>query len=259
MSPSVSKPRLLVIQHVSHEPLGTLGAILGADLDIEVQPAYGDPVAYRHVVADLVKSPQFDGLVLLGGPPSVYDHAEVESLEDSIRLTRSALKMGAPILGLCLGAQLLAWCLGAQVVSGRTQGRRKEIGWFPVSLTPRGRVEPALHGFDETSPVFHWHGDTFALPEGSWHLASSAAYPNQGFRWGRWAYGLQFHVEVTADLVREWVTAYADELAALDYVDVPAILAGADEHAPALAKKAEVLGRRFVECVQAFVHERSAP
>ena len=135
-------------------------------------------------------------------------------------------------------------------------GLRKEIGWFPVRLTQRGVVDPVFHGFDQERPVFHWHGDTFALPEGAWHLASSDLYPNQAFRWGRWTYGLQFHVEVTPEMVAAFVEAYADELAALDYVDGAELVARAAEFAPGLAAKARVVAEHFSDCVRAAHAER---
>jgi GMP synthase-like glutamine amidotransferase len=253
---NADRPRLLVVQHVACESLGTIETVLAETLDLQLLPAYADPVAYRHAVTDHIAAVDFAGLVLLGAPMAVYEHAEIECLDDSLRLVRATLHAGLPILGICLGSQLLAWALGGQVQPGRTMGLRKEIGWFPVRLTQRGGVDPAFHGFDQDQPVFHWHGDTFALPEGAWHLASSDLYPNQAFRWGRWAYGLQFHVEVTPDMVAAFVETYADELATLDYVDGPALVARADEFAPDLAAKARVVAEHFADCVRTAHAER---
>ncbi len=243
------RPRLLVLQHVACEPLGTFEAPLREAADVRVLQAYADPAAYRHELDRLVKTSGYDAVVALGGPMSVYEHTDVEFLDDSLRLLRDALHRELPILGICLGSQLLAWSLGAQVRAGRTLGLRKEIGWFPLQLTERGRVDPIFHGFREEEPVFHWHGDTYDIPEGAWHLARSARYPAQAFRWGRWAYGLQFHVEVTAALAAEWVEVYAAELAALDYVDGAAVVDQAARHEAALADKARVVAAYFVECM----------
>lgn len=253
----VDRPRLLVVQHVVCEPLGTLETVLAERLDLTRLAAYTDPVAYRHAVTGHIEAEDYAGLVLLGGPMAVYEHAEIECLDDSLRLVRASLRAGVPILGICLGSQLLAWALGGQVRPGRTMGLRKEIGWFPVRLTQRGVVDPVFHGFDQDRPVFHWHGDTFALPEGAWHLASSDLYSNQAFRWGRWTYGLQFHVEVTPALVAAFVEAYADELAALDYVDGVELVARASELAPDLAAKARIVAEHFSDCVRTAHAERT--
>jgi len=247
---------VLVVQHVACEPLGTLEPVLAAHHDLVVLPAYADPVAYRHAVADHIGAQDYSGLVVLGGPMAVYEHAEVENLEESLRLVRATLRAGRPILGICLGSQLLAWALGGHVRPGRTLGLRKEIGWFPVRLTQRGVVDPVFHGFDQERSVFHWHGDTFTLPEGAWHLASSEMYPNQAFRWGRWTYGLQFHVEVTPEMVAAYVEAYAGELAALDYVDGAELVARAAESAPALAIAARVVAGHFSDCIRTAHAER---
>ncbi|MHB9149911.1 MAG: type 1 glutamine amidotransferase [Thermoleophilia bacterium] len=263
MKAPTERPRVVVLQHVECEPLGTLQPIFEQAFDTVVLEAFSDPVVYHHAVQALLKEHAaggpmaFDGLVALGGPMSVYDHVQVEGLDDSLGLLRAAVHADTPILGICLGAQLLAWTLGAQVRPGYVTGRRKEIGWFPVDLTERGRVDPAFHGFDARRPVFHWHGDTFDLPEDARLLASSRMYPNQAFRWGRWAYGIQFHVEVTPALVEEWTRRYADELATLDYVDAAAVAAEAPVHAPGLQAGARALGDRFVECVRESMRERS--
>lgn len=263
MTTPPERPRVVVLQHVECEPLGTLQPIFEQAFDMVVLEAFSDPVVYHHAVQAFLKEHvvggpmPFDGLVALGGPMSVYDHAHVEGLDDSLGLLRAAVHADTPILGICLGAQLLAWTLGAQVRPGYVTGRRREIGWFPVDLTERGRVDPAFHGFDARKPVFHWHGDTFDLPEDARLLASSRMYPNQAFRWGRWVYGIQFHVEVTPTLVEEWTRRYADELATLDDVDAAALVAEAPAYAPGLLAGARAVGDRFVECVRESVRERS--
>lgn len=247
-----------MVQHVDCEPLGTLETVLTENLHLVRLAAYGDPVAYRHAVSGHVEAQDYDGLLLLGGPMAVYDHAEIEGLDDSLRLVRATVHAGLPIMGICLGSQLVAWALGGQVRPGRTMGLRKEIGWFPVRLSQRGAVDPLFHGFDRDRPVFHWHGDTFVLPEGAWHLASSDLYPNQAFRWGRWTYGLQFHVEVTPALVAAFVESYAEELAALDYVKGETLVAQAAEFAPGLAAEARVVAEHFADCVVTAHRERAA-
>jgi GMP synthase-like glutamine amidotransferase len=133
--------------------------------------------------------------VVMGGPMGVHDEAELPWLRDEKRAIEAALKRGAAVLGVCLGAQLLAHVLGAEVAPNRA----KEIGWFPVDLSPEasdtwlGRVFPARF------TPFHWHGDTFGIPHGAVALGRSEACANQGFLHGENALGLQFHPEVTAE------------------------------------------------------------
>jgi GMP synthase (glutamine-hydrolysing) len=243
------RPQVVVLQHAECEPLGTLRGPFEDAFEVVVLEAFRDPAGYHHAVEDLIKSGGPDGLVALGGPMAVYDHSTVEGVDDSLRLLRTSVHEDIPILGICLGAQLLAFTLGGQVWSGQTLGRRKEIGWFRVSLSERGKVDPIFHGFDASQPVFHWHGDTFELPESAWLLASTGSYPQQAFRWGRWIYGLQFHIEVTPALVHEWTEVYAAEAAGLDYVDPAGIVTGARVHAATLSEKSRVVAERFVECV----------
>jgi GMP synthase (glutamine-hydrolysing) len=235
---AVARPAVLVLQHAIHEPLGTLEPVLATAAELHTLAAYADSVEYSHAVDGFANSGAYDAVIALGGPVGVYERDEV------------------PVLGLCLGAQLLAWTLGAQVRPGRTLGLQKEIGWRRVRLTERGRVDPAFHGFNDDEPVFQWHGDTFDIPEGAWRLAGSDLYPNQAFRFGRWVYGLQFHVEVTPELAGRWTEVYAPELAALDSVDAAGIVSMAGRQAPLQKGRSLALGRHFVECIWASVAGR---
>jgi GMP synthase (glutamine-hydrolysing) len=250
------RPRIAVFLHAETENLGSLGPLLGAEADLEFLEGFGDVEPFRRSVDRLLTGGLPDALVSMGGPQSVYDHAQHEHLGDSLRLVRGALRAELPLLGICLGAHIIAWCLGAQVRAGRTMGRRKEIGWFPLELTERGKVDPLFHGFRSGEPVFHWHGDTFDLPEGSWHLARSPFYSNQAFRWGRWVYGLQFHAEVTPDLVAEWVRTARDELVPLDYVDGEVLVEQAPHHEERLAALSRSIADHFLVCVRESMAEK---
>jgi GMP synthase-like glutamine amidotransferase len=110
------------------------------------------------------------------------------------------------VLGVCLGAQMLAHVLGARVYPGGN----KEIGWYEVGITDEGMKDPLLSGLSvdgkTVAQVFQWHGDTFDLPRGAVRLASSELFPNQAFRYGKAVYALQFHIEVTPKIVRDWLT-----------------------------------------------------
>jgi GMP synthase (glutamine-hydrolysing) len=138
------------------------------------------------------------GLVVLGGPMSVHD--DLAWLPAERRLLKEAVAAFIPVLGVCLGAQQLAASLGAEV----TQGPAPEIGVGEVHLTPESSGDALFGPAPTPLPCFHWHGDTFTLPPGAALLASSEAYPHQAFRVGPSAYGLQFHVEVSAALAGHW-------------------------------------------------------
>ncbi len=151
-------------------------------------------------------------------------------------------------MGICLGSQLLAKTLGAKVYPGR----RKEIGWYSVELTAAA-ADDRLFAQSGVRTVFQWHGDTFDLPAGAVHLARSPVCENQAFRYGSNAYGLQFHIEMTAAMIDDWLTEAGNcrELAELDYIDPRSIRAQTGEELPRLqALAADVLGR-FAEMCQA--------
>ena len=251
-----ARPRIAVLQFAALETLGRLAPLLAAEADLELLAAYGDPEAYRREVDRLLVEGGADAVVAMGGTQSVYDHDRHETVGDSLRLVRAALRADLPLLGICLGAQLIAFSLGAQVRAGRTLGLRKEIGWFPLELTERGTVDPLFHGFPSGEPVFHWHGDTFDLPERAWHLARSPFYPHQAFRRGRWVYGLQFHPEVTSDMVAAWVADGRDELAPLEYVQGDILVEQAPHHDERLARLSRTIADHFLVCVRESMHEK---
>jgi GMP synthase-like glutamine amidotransferase len=126
--------------------------------------------------------------------------------QERVWLARRA-RLDLPTLGICFGAQLLAHVLGA----GVSRNPVMEIGGYEVRLTDAGRSDPLLAGFGETFPVFHWHGDTFALPAGADLLVEGSDCRHQMFRLGRLV-GVQFHVEITVPMARRWTTEYAHEL-----------------------------------------------
>ena len=105
------------------------------------------------------------------------------------------------MLGVCLGAQLIARALGSRVY----RNTEKEIGWSPLHFTPAAASDPLFRGFSSPETVFQWHAETFDLPPEAEHLAYSSACRHQGFRVGRNVYGIQFHLEVTPEIVEEWL------------------------------------------------------
>jgi GMP synthase (glutamine-hydrolysing) len=199
--------KLLVLQHVPHEILGTLNPLLKRS---------GFRIRYVNFARHPEIQPSLDGyhgLVVLGGPMSVTDTDRFPHLQTEMRLIESALKGNLPVLGICLGAQLIAKTLGARVYPNRV----KEIGWYDVSPTEEGNCDPLFAEFGPTEKIFQWHGDTFDIPRGAAHLASSALCANQAFRYDASVYGLQFHLEVDQPMIHRWlrVSENRKELAAL--------------------------------------------
>jgi GMP synthase-like glutamine amidotransferase len=148
----------------------------------------------------------FDAIIAMGGPMSVNDGDTIPWLTAERAWVREAVLAGQPYWGVCLGVQLLAASLGARVY----QGPKPEVGIMPVFLTPAARDDAVFSALPPKLPTFQWHGETFDLPEDAVLLATSPAYPNQAFRWKKKAYGVQFHVEISADLAKQWsqVPAY---------------------------------------------------
>jgi GMP synthase-like glutamine amidotransferase len=155
----------------------------------------------------------------------IYDENVYPWLAVEKAFLAETVAAGKTIVGVCLGAQLLADVLGARVY----RGAHKEIGWFPIVLTPEARSLDPFRSLAACQEVFHWHGDTFDLPAGAVHLASSAVCSNQAFLYGGRVLGLQFHVESTPESVRDLVTNCADELVPAPYVQDQERILGAGE------------------------------
>ncbi|WP_457590692.1 type 1 glutamine amidotransferase [Geoglobus sp.] len=136
-----------------------------------------------------------DGYIILGGPMGVYESEKYPFLTWEMNLIRNRATE-VPVLGICLGAQLIAAAFGKRVYPFK-----KEIGWFHVQ---RIAEDPLFDGFPERIEVFQWHGDTFDLPDGAKLIFRGEVVPNQGFRVGN-AVGIQFHLEMTLELIEKWV------------------------------------------------------
>jgi GMP synthase (glutamine-hydrolysing) len=199
--------RVLVLQHHPAESLGLIEQAL---------TLYGLTATYvRAWDGDMVPKRMrgYEGLVVLGGPMSVYEQAQYPWMIDEMRLIDRAVKADVPVLGICLGSQLLAAVLGAQV----RRGAQPEIGWHEVRLAPLAAADAVwatIASDHESFQAFHWHGDIFDLPTGAEQLASSAITPCQGFVYGRSAYGTLFHLEVTEKVVADMLATFADEVRA---------------------------------------------
>jgi GMP synthase (glutamine-hydrolysing) len=147
-----------------------------------------------------------DALVVFGGEQAATDDHTHPYLPDLARLMADYTAMDRPVLGICLGSQVLARAFGAE----NRLGTAPEFGWVDVGLTNAGRADPMLSVVPDLFPIFQWHSDTFTLPAGAVHLATSAMAQNQAFRIGRATYGTQFHFEASRSVVHDWSVTFPE-------------------------------------------------
>jgi GMP synthase-like glutamine amidotransferase len=159
---------------------------------------------------DIPAAESFGTIIMMGGPMSVNEDDIYPYIKKEEELTREFIAHGKGILGICLGAQIMAKALGARVY----RGEQKEIGWYDIELTSEGIADPVMrklavhpHVGDlwRRFKVFHWHGETFDIPERAVRLAGSELFTNQAFRYSRRAYAFQFHIEVTKEMIYDWL------------------------------------------------------
>jgi GMP synthase (glutamine-hydrolysing) len=192
---------ILVFRHELFEGLGKFEESLRSRSVTYHFHDLGDPVNELATAQILHSGPlKIDGLIVMGGSMSAND--PLPGLADELRMIEQALKGRIPILGICLGSQLIAKALGARVY----RNRQLEIGWEPVHFTATGQADPLFAGMESPTTFFHWHGETFDLPEGAEWLAWSDQCRHQAFRYRENVYGLQFHPEVTPEMIADWCT-----------------------------------------------------
>ena len=190
--------RVVAFRHVPFEDVGLIHASLKErGLSVEFADLYHEGAALPDVSSAA-------GLIFMGGPMSANDDAPY--LRQELRLIREAVARAQPVLGVCLGAQLIAKALGAKVYRNPV----KEIGWFDIHLTDAARQDALFAGLEDSETVFQWHGETFDLPAGAAWLAWSDGCRNQAFRVAANVYGLQFHLEVTPEMIADWCTQDAN-------------------------------------------------
>ncbi|MEM2760408.1 MAG: type 1 glutamine amidotransferase [Nitrososphaerales archaeon] len=223
--------RLLVIQNARCEHLGSLQSMFESDnFRIERFVATNDSLP-KEIEG-------YNALIILGGPAGVYD--DYEYLRNEEKLIRDAIRKNIATLGICLGSQLIAKAVGGRVY----KGPRKEIGWYPVEITDEGRND-IFKGLKRNIVVFQWHGDTYDLPRNAVTLATSELYPIQAFRIGN-AIGIQFHLEVSKEMVMDWIGQYKSELESVShYIYVNDITKVLDTNINALNEYARVLYQNF--------------
>ncbi len=149
-----------------------------------------------------------DLLIIMGGPMNVYDFHVYPWMEDETAWVASLISSGKPVLGICLGAQIITVALEAGVFPGK----HKEIGWHNLQFLPSLGNFKICNDLPPTRKVFHWHGDSFDIPEGAVRIASSKAYSNQGYIFRDRVVALQFHLEVTPANVMDMANNCRDEL-----------------------------------------------
>lgn len=224
-----------VIQHAAAEPPGLVGDILRREgWEVRLIRTYR-----RESVPERLREER--GLVVLGGPMSVYDKTRFPTLAAERQLIGDALARHCPVLGLGLGSQLLAATLGATVVPAV----HKELGWHPVHFTRSASKDPLWRGLTEDLTAFHWHGDRFDCPRGAVSLARSELTECQAFRWEQSAYGILFHLEADQRAVIRITRAFQAET--IETGQRPEdIVEGVSVHLPTLARVGTEVFHRWV-------------
>ncbi len=229
----MNDPQVLVLQHAHSEGLGTIeGALRDAGHSFKYLRTFEGEVVPKN-------ANDLSGLVIMGGPMGVYEHAKYPFLKDEMKLIENFLKEGKPILGVCLGSQLLASALGAEV----KKGPRKEIGWYQIHLSASAEDDRLWKGQPSSFTAYHWHGDIFDLPTDAVPLASSELTALQAFRYGKNVYGFLFHMEVTREQIEAMLQEFSDEIQQ-EKLDGPGILNASASNLPPLREiGAAVFGR----------------
>jgi len=155
-----------------------------------------------------------DWLIVMGGPMNVHDEDQYSWLKGEKQFIRQAIEAGKTVLGICLGSQLVSEVLGAKVY----RNLEKEIGWFDIELTPYAKTGKLFFNMEDNLKVFHWHGDTFDLPENAIHLAGSEASKNQAYIYKEKVLAMQFHIETTMKSMRQMLENCRNDLTPGKYV-----------------------------------------
>ena len=192
---------VLVVQNTRIESSGYLGELLSRD---------GFDITSINAKHEIIPNKKFSLVVILGAPESANDNFPY--LIEEQELIKNSVNDDIPVLGICLGSQLIAKTFGAKIYSGP----KKEIGFYnDLKISSDSTF---FSGFQNPFTVFHWHGDTFDLPQGALRLASSKHYPNQAFQY-KSAIGLQFHLEVNEEMVNLWLDNTEEKLQKISYIN----------------------------------------
>lgn len=226
--------KILVIQNDADEGLGVFADELEKmEIEWDTVHAYkGDPIPSDEALDEL----GYRGAMIFGGPMSATDDAHFPFLREETRFIQACLRRKLPMLNICLGAQLLARACNVRL----TIGREKEIGWYPVYLVDwYAQRNPLFFQAPQEFVTFHWHQDTFDYPTEGYRLVRSDRYDQQAFCINGNAYGIQFHTEVTKEMVQLWVERELKKPNAIfDEAEAEKILAQADAYLQDLHKVA---------------------
>src|SRR3989337_4516392 len=239
--------KVLVLRHVLHEHLGTLAEALIAN-----NITYEYVNFYENENPD-VSLNDISGLIILGGPMNVYETDRYLYLEMEDRLIKQVIEKDAPVLGICLGAQLIAKALGSRVI----KNKEKEIGWYPLKITQEGSKDKLFRHCYSEEIVFQWHGDTFEIPNGAVHLAESSMCTNQAFRYRDNVYGIQFHIEVTPEMILEWLNVPENQkeiLSLREKINPELIKTETPKFIGRLNSLAEDVFQEFCELVRKYIY-----
>lgn len=199
---SDSIPRVLVFQHADPEHPGLIADAL-REIGGTLATVRGD---LGQSVPESIDG--YSGLIIMGGPQSVYEEDKFPYLRDEKRLARQAIDNNIPLIGVCLGSQIIADVLGSEVhPSGGV-----EIGWKGVSRSAEVANNPVLAPLPQTFTPLHWHGDVYDLPDGATSIGSSEMTPVQGFIYGETTYALLFHLEMTEQQITEMATLFPEDV-----------------------------------------------
>jgi len=203
---------VLVIQNTRIEEIGYLGELLNKD---------GFVIHSVNAKHEKLPDKNYSLVVILGAPESAND--DLPYLHAEQKLIKKTVDANIPLLGICLGSQLIAKTFGGKVY----RGTKKEIGFYhDLRIDNNSKL---FSGFTNPFTVFHWHGDTFDLPEKAIRLVHSENYPNQAFQIDS-AVGLQFHLEVNAEMVNLWLDKTQEKLHQIPYIDPQKIRSDIDEN-----------------------------
>lgn len=233
----------------------TKGALVLIHIQQEGACTFGKTLVERGMRVRTISTPKFDMseieaerpdlLVVMGGPVGVYQAEDFPFLKTEIDIIKRRLDKDLPTLGVCLGAQLMAAALGSKVYKG-AQGR--EVGWKPLHLVNGAQDGPCKHLAANATNMFHWHGDTFDLPDGAKLLASSEQYKNQIFTYGKNAMALQCHPEVQAGQLEEWYVTFQDDITGDNpAIPVKELRAQTHEHIETLNKQAKLFMNAWLD------------
>jgi len=193
--------RIHYLQHVPFEGIGSMAAYFkNKGHALSSTKLYGNQA--------LPDPHDIDFLIVMGGPMGVHDDLQYPWMKKEKAFIRACMDQGKTVLGICLGAQLMAHVLGARVYPNKA----REIGWFPLAVAPEAGDTVFRDVFPPGLEVFHWHGDTFDIPESAIRIASSPACANQGFVIDDRIAGFQFHLETTLESAQALIDNCGHEL-----------------------------------------------